>query len=81
MVETDGYLGGEAMRLLREIAAAGASGSTLSRNTFLAHAFQETSVANCIRNAGMVRAGLDAYVRVSGRCFMPGLDVPTDYLQ
>ena len=81
VVETYGYLRGEAMRLLREIAAAGASGSTLSRNTFLAHAFQEISVANCIGNTGMVRAGLDAYVRVSGRCFMPGLDVPTDDIQ
>ena len=78
VVESYGYLGSEAMRLLRELASAGGATGRISRARFLAHAFQEISVANCVGNAQVVRAGLDSYVRVSGRCFMAGLEVPTD---
>ncbi len=76
-VEVFGYLGSHAMRYLRELADAAASSGRVPRSRFLAGAFQELSVAVCLGNGMIVRAGLNAYVRAAGQGYMPGLEVPT----
>ena len=71
VVETGGYLGGCAMRYLRELAAVASSTGRVHRGRFLAGAFQEISVALCIGNGSLAQAGSAAGVASAGSAYVP----------
>jgi hypothetical protein len=78
-LQSFGRLGAPALSLLRSLVdhAVQAGGPGLSRDAFVLGALRELGTAMCRGNASLVRSGLYALTRVSGRTPLRGLSCPS----